>query len=100
MKISIIYSTDETDLKEMKDVRKISYSFGQIKEGDYVKFIGCTKEQVNWGNNTDPTDLLVPGGVYFVENMIVKSSHTKLILRGVLGKFNSVCFERLGNGSF
>ena len=84
----------------MKDLRNPKFSYGEIREGDYVKFIGCTKEQVNWGNNTDPEDLLVHGGVYYVQQMIVKSSHTKLILRGVEGKFNSVCFERLGNGSF
>ena len=84
----------------MKDLRKVSYPFKEIREGDFVKFIGCTKEQINWGNNDDPHDFLVPGGVYYVLHMIVKSSHTKLILRGVGGKFNSVCFERLGNGSF
>ena len=84
----------------MKDIRKLKVSYGKIREGDYVKFIGCTREQINWGNNTDPEDLLIQGGVYFVQQMIVKSSHTKLILRGVEGKFNSVCFERLGNGSF
>jgi len=79
----------------MKDLRKINMSFRKIKEGDFVKFVGCTKEQVAWGNNTDPEDLLVYGGIYFVQQMIVKSSHTKLILRGVEGKFNSVCFERM-----
>lgn len=84
----------------MKDFRKLNLSYREIKEGDYVKFVGCTREQINWGNNTDPENLLVPGGVYFVQQMIVKSSHSKLILRGVEGKFNSVCFERLGNGSF
>jgi hypothetical protein len=84
----------------MKDLRKLNLSYREIKEGDYVKFVGCTREQINWGNNTDPENLLVPGGVYFVQQMIVKSSHSKLILRGVEGKFNSVCFERLGNGSF
>jgi len=78
----------------MKDL-KVSYPFREIVEGDFVKFIGCTREQVNWGNNTDPESLLVPGGVYFVEKLIIKSSHTKLILRGVDGKFNSVCFEKL-----
>jgi len=72
----------------------------RVKVGDYVKFTGCTREQVNWGNNTDPEDLLIPGGVYYVQDVIVKSSHTKLILRDVEGKFNSVCFERLGDGSF
>jgi len=79
----------------MKDLRKINYSFREIKEGDYVKFVGCTKEQINWGNNTDPNNLLVHGVIYFVQQMIIKSSHTKLILRGVEGKFNSVCFERM-----
>ena len=85
----------------MKDLKKIkgSTSFENIKVGDYVKFIGCTREQINWGNNTDPEHLLMVGGVYFVQDMIIKSSHSKLILRGVEGKFNSVCFERLGNGS-
>ena len=84
----------------MKDLRKPKISYKEISEGHYVKFIGCTREQVNWGNNTDPENLLVPGGVYYVQQMIVKSSHSKLILRGVEGKFNSVCFESLGNGSF
>jgi len=78
-----------------KNFKVPTLSYGEIKEGDFVKFVGCTKEQVSWGNNTDPHDLLVPGGVYYVLHMIVKSSHTKLILRGVEGKFNSVCFERL-----
>ena len=84
----------------MKDLRKLKSSYSEIKEGDFVKFIGCTKEQVAWGSNTDPQDLLVYGGVYYVQELIVKSSHSKLVLRGVEGKFNSVCFERLGNGSF
>ena len=79
----------------MKDLRKPKLSFGEIRQGDYVKFIGCTKEQIHWGNNTDPNDLLIYGGIYYVQEMIVKSSHTKLILRGVEGKFNSVCFERM-----
>jgi hypothetical protein len=84
----------------MKNLKRINPSFCEIREGDYVKFVGCTREQVNWGNNTDPEDILVHGGVYYVQELIIKSSHTKLILRGVEGKFNSVCFERLGNGSF
>jgi hypothetical protein len=86
----------------MKDLKKIRYStsFENIRVGDFVKFIGCTREQINWGNNSDPENLLMVNGVYYVQDMIVKSSHTKLILRGVEGKFNSVCFERLGDGSF
>lgn len=87
-------------MKKMKDLKIPRFPSHNIKEGDYVKFIGCTREQVNWGNNTDPEDLLMVNGVYYVQQVIVKSSHTKLILRGVEGKFNSVCFESLGNGSF
>ena len=86
--------------KNKMDLRIPTFSYGEIGIGDYVKFVGCSSEQVSWGNNTDPQDLLVPGGIYYVQDMVVKSSHTKLILRGVEGKFNSVCFERLGNGSF
>ena len=86
--------------KNKIDLKIPKFSSGEIKEGDFVRFVGCRKEQVRWGNNTDPEDLLVPGGVYYVLHIIIKSSHTKLILRGVEGKFNSVCFERLGNGSF
>ena len=82
--------------KKKKDLRIPTYSYREIREGDYVKFTGCTREQVNWGNNTDPDPLLVHGGVYYVQELIVKSSHSKLVLRGVEGKFNSVCFERLG----
>lgn len=79
----------------MTDLRKIKLSYKEINANDYVKYIGCTKEQIRWGNNDDPEPVLVPGGVYYVLETIVKSSHTKLILRGVTGKFNSVCFEKL-----
>ena len=58
----------------MKDIRKLKVSYGKIRDGDYVKLIGCTSEQINCGNNTDPEDLLIHGGVYFVQRMIVKSS--------------------------
>ena len=82
--------------QKQKDLRLVNYSYRDIEEGDYVKFTGCSREQVNWGNNTDPDPLLVYGGVYYVQELIVKSSHSKLVLRGVEGKFNSVCLERLG----
>jgi len=78
--------------------RKNSYYIEVIEKDDYVKYTGCTKEQVRWGNNDDPEPLLVHGGIYYVQDTIIKSSHTKLILRGVKGKFNSVCFERIGKG--
>ncbi len=66
-----------------------------FKVGDYVKFIGCSKEQVNWGSNDDPNGLLFVGDTFYVEKVEVHSQHTKLTLRGVYGKFNSVCFSKI-----
>lgn len=64
-----------------------------IHSGLYVKYIGCSQEQINWGNNDDPRDILFVGDRYYVEHVEHHSHHTKIILRGVRGKFNSVCFE-------
>jgi hypothetical protein len=66
-----------------------------MKPGDYVKFLGCTPDQVRWGNNDDPTGILFVGDSYYVEHVEVHSQHTKIELRGVTGKFNSVCFDVL-----
>jgi hypothetical protein len=64
-----------------------------FRAGTYVKFIGCSKEQIAWGNNDDPNPHLFVGDKYYVEHVEVHSQHTKLTLRGVAGRFNSVCFE-------
>jgi len=66
----------------------------EIRAGDCVKFLGCSKEQIAWGNNDDPNPDLFVGDKYHVEHVYVHSSHTKIELRGVKGKFNSVCFEK------
>jgi len=66
----------------------------EIKAGCTVKFLGCSKEQVAWGNNDDPNGILIVGDKYYVEHVWVHSQHTKIELRGVPKlKFNSVCFE-------
>jgi hypothetical protein len=64
-----------------------------MKKNDLVKFIGCSKEQINWGSNDDPNPLLEIGQVYVVESVDVHRQHTKLTLQGIHGRFNSVCFE-------
>ncbi len=65
-----------------------------IKAGDTVRYLGCSKEQVAWGCNDDPNGILFVGDKYYVEHVWVHSQHTKIELRGVLKlKFNSVCFE-------
>jgi hypothetical protein len=64
-----------------------------FKHGDIVRYLGCTQEQINWGSNDDPRGILIEGDKYYVERAEVHSQHTKIELRGVKGKFNSVCFE-------
>ena len=66
-----------------------------FRAGETVRFIGCDKDQIAWGNNTDPTGILIVGDKYYVEKVEVRSQHTKLTLRGVSGRFNSVCFENV-----
>lgn len=62
--------------------------------GDKVKFIGCSKEQIAWGNNDNPY-MLILGRTYTVEMVEIHSQHTKISLKGIVGRFNSVCFDSL-----
>jgi hypothetical protein len=64
-----------------------------MRHGNNVRFLGCSLEQIRWGNCDDPNPLLFVGDKYYVEKVEVHSQHTKIELRGVKGKFNSVCFE-------
>lgn len=57
-----------------------------------VKYTGCSQDQINWGGNDDPRDILEVGKTYEVEKTDVHSWHTKTKLRGIDGWFNSVCF--------
>lgn len=66
-----------------------------FKSGDKVRYTGSIEEQVRWGNNDNPVGILIKGDTYFVERVEVHTWHTKLYLRGVYGKFNSVCFEKI-----
>jgi len=64
-----------------------------MKKNDTVEYIGCSQEQINWGNNNDPRSVLVIGEEYIVEKVIVHSQHTKIKLYDKVGMFNSVCFR-------
>jgi hypothetical protein len=66
-----------------------------FKENDHVVYVGCSQEQINWGSNDDPRKILIQGDVYIIERIEVKSQHTKLTLKEISGRFNSVCFEKL-----
>ena len=63
-----------------------------MKPGDNVRFLGWTKEQVNWGNNDTPY-MLIRDRVYTITDVDIRSQHTKVQIKGVLGKFNSVHFQ-------
>ena len=62
-----------------------------MKPGDNVLYLGCTIEQQRWGNNDFPPCIL--NRVYTVTDVEVHKQHTKVSLKGMVGKFNSVCFQ-------
>ena len=64
-----------------------------MKKNDIVEYLGCSEEQIRWGNNDDPRSFLIVGKEYTVEKVDVHSQHTKVKLYNKMGWFNSVCFE-------
>ena len=63
-----------------------------IRVGDNVRFLGWTKEQVAWGNNDTPY-MLIRDRIYVITDVDIHRQHTKVQLKGILGKFNSVHFQ-------
>jgi uncharacterized protein affecting Mg2+/Co2+ transport len=63
-----------------------------MKVGDNVRFLGWTKEQVAWGNNDTPY-MLILDRVYTITDVDVHHQHTKVQIKGVVGRFNSVHFQ-------
>ena len=64
-----------------------------MKKNDIVEYLGCSEEQIRWGNNDDPRSFLIVGKEYIIEKVDVHSQHTKVKLYNKMGWFNSVCFE-------
>jgi hypothetical protein len=69
-----------------------------MEKNNIVEYIGCSQEQIRWGNNDDPTSYLIIGKEYIVEKVDVRSQHTKIKLYNKIGWFNSVCFELKDSG--
>ena len=65
----------------------------KLKPNTEVKYIGCSIEQIQWGSNDDPREVLEKGKVYLLEDREVHSWHTKYKLQGIDGWFNSACFD-------
>lgn len=68
-----------------------------FKVGDIVVFRGQSDAQRRWGGNDDANIILTKGREYIVEGVAFHSWHTKLQLRYVEGRFNSVCFGLVGS---
>ena len=68
-----------------------------MEKNDTVQYIGCSDEQVRWGNNDDPRSYLIVGKEYVIEEVDVHSQHTKIKLYNKVGWFNSVCFKEVNN---
>ena len=49
-------------------------------------------------NNDDPRSLLIVRRTYQIEEVNVRSQHTKVKLYNKLGMFNSVCFRVIQSG--
>ena len=64
-----------------------------MKIGDVVTYVGCTREQINWGSNDSPIGILMEGEKYLIADIETHSMHTKISLSGFVGKYNSVCFD-------
>ncbi len=65
-----------------------------MKAGDKVIYTGCTIEQQRWGTNDSPKKKgLIVGNIYEVDSVEVHTWHSKVTLKGIDGRFNSVCFD-------
>ena len=70
-----------------------------MKRGDKVKFNGCSEAQQKWGSYDDHSKLVI-GEIYTVSKIEKHSWHTNVHLKGINGKFNSVCFTVEDDGLF
>jgi hypothetical protein len=68
-----------------------------MKKGSKIKFIGASDDQVKWGSNDDPRDVLKINEIYTIKEVEVHSWHTKIYLEEAPGKFNSVHFREMVN---
>jgi hypothetical protein len=63
------------------------------KKGHKVEYTGASIESIRWGGCDDPRGILIIGDIYTVDRTEVHSQHTKVVLEGYDGRFNSVSFE-------
>lgn len=66
-----------------------------LQKGSKVKYIGCSQSQIDFGGHDDPRYILQIGGIFTIEDMRVYNWFTRIKLKGIWGRFNSVCFEKI-----
>jgi len=67
-----------------------------MKKGTGVRFTGVEcKEQIQWGNHTNPDGILEKGETYVISKYEIHSWHTRVYLDGVDGYFNALWFEQV-----
>jgi hypothetical protein len=71
----------------------MEYPEHPCKGGQRVRYLGCSDAQVTYGGHDDPRPLLVIGQEYIVETAKIYAWKTDIKLSGIIGRFNSVCFE-------
>lgn len=65
-----------------------------FKKNEIIQYYMPNQAAVNWGNNDDPEKTLVLNEYYEISEIEEHTWHTKLILKGIEGKFNSVHFRK------
>jgi hypothetical protein len=68
-----------------------------MEKNQIVEYLGCSTEQVRWGNNDDPRSFLIIGQHYTIEKVKVHSEHTKVKLYNKMGWFDSDHFKKVLN---
>jgi hypothetical protein len=66
-----------------------------MKPGDKIRFVGCSEDQVKWGNHSGNPKSLTIGAVYTIKSIEEHTWHTKIFLIEKNGSFNTVCFEEV-----
>ena len=60
---------------------------------DMATYLGCSDDQVSYGGHNDPRGILIEGKIYEIEDLVIESYVSRMMLKGIEGSFNSVCFE-------
>jgi hypothetical protein len=72
----------------------------KLKRGDLIVFTGCSEEQRRFSESDDPVGVLDVGRTYEVDKVNVSSWYTNIMLTGIVGWFNSVCFRYADDDKF